>query len=113
MVGIIYKNNIEIDRGIIVGGKHYTKDYPDQSITICDEANAYYIKNERYYEHNTDIRFEEYQDGIKVYCSVEKVDKTINYGIPKWFTSSSPIPNYNVSIDETGEEEKLLLGHVK
>jgi hypothetical protein len=116
MIAVIYKNNKEIDRGIITSSKHYTKDYPDQSVTICDRADAYSVENERDYEHSDKegIRFEEYQDRIMVYCSVEKIDKSINYGVPSWFQSSSrPIPNYETSVGEDGEENKQFKGYVK
>lgn len=113
MIGVVYKDSKEIDRGIYVAGKHWTEKYPDQSITICDSADAYHIKNERYYKHGEDVSFKEFQGNHLAYDSNTHEDTSIKYPLPRWVYSNSPIPNYEHSIDEDGEEVAEYRGTVK
>jgi hypothetical protein len=98
IMAVILKNGAEIDRGIVTGGKKWVKAYPEQSVTICEECSAYHIENERTYKHDGVITFKEYQDNGRgweeIYCSIEKIDKTVEYPLPRWFTdSNASIPN--------------------
>ena len=106
MIGIIYKDGKEIDRGILTAGKHWTPEYPDQGISICDYADAYTLDNERSYTHGDGIYFQELQEGDHVaYDSRERVDNMIHYPLPGWLSNiNSPIPNHGHSIGEDGSE---------
>jgi hypothetical protein len=99
IMGVVYKNGKEISRGIVTGGKHWHKDYPAQEITICEECSVYHVEGEQTFKHDGEITFKEFQDNgngwEEVYCSVEKVNRTKEYPLPRWFTdSNASIPNY-------------------
>jgi hypothetical protein len=97
IMGVIYKDGKEIDRGIVTGGKKWVEAYPEQNVTICDECSAYHVENERTYKHDGVITFKEYQDNNgweEVYCSIERIDKTKEYPLPRWvYDVNASIPN--------------------
>lgn len=118
IIGVIFKDGIEIDRGIMTGDKQWAKDYPEQSITICDSCDAYSIENKRTYDHGNNISFQELQDNGNgweiVYDSNERIDKTVYYSLPNWmFNINASIPNYKTSMNKDGEVEKEFKGYVK
>lgn len=117
IMGIVFKGKEEIARGIWTGGKHYKEEYPEQEITICDECDAYDVKNQRTYKHEHLISFIELQDNGNgweiVYDSTEGIDRTVEYDLPKWFyNASSPIPNVKSKMKGT-EIEKEFIGYVR
>jgi hypothetical protein len=103
-MGVVFKNGVEIDRGIVTGGKHWAKEYPSQEITICESCSACHVENERTYKHDGEITFQELQDNGNgwevVYDSNERIDKTVEYPLPRWFTdSNASIPNVKHKIN--------------
>jgi hypothetical protein len=103
IMGVIFKEGKEIARGIVTGGKKWVEAYPEQEITICEESSAYHVKGEKTFKHDGIITFKEYQDNDgweEVYCSIERIDKTKEYPLPKWFTDiNASIPNYKHKIN--------------
>ena len=104
LMGVIFKEGKEIARGIVTGGKHYKKEYPEQSLTICDSCSAYYVDGEKTYKHDGTITFQELQDNGNgwevVYDSNERIDRTVEYDLPRWFIdSNASIPNYKHKIN--------------
>jgi hypothetical protein len=121
LLGIVFQNGVEIDRGIWVGGKHFHTDHPEQSLTICDSCSAYHVDNERKYEHNEDqgIHFQEWQSEDEhsefnhlAYDSVEKIDRMIQYPLPRWMETGGPIPNYEHRMED-GQVVSERKGNVK
>lgn len=113
MIGVIFKDGKEIDRGVWISGKHYTPEYPDQDITICDYADAYSVINERQYTHGNGISFQEIQNGKVVYDSNEGVDRSEDSPLPHWFIHGGLIPNYGRFIGPNGEEIKEYKGVIR
>lgn len=118
ILGVVLKNGKEIDRGICTGGKKFNPDYPEQYISIADEADAYEVKNERTYHHDGSITFHEYQDNDNgwelVYDSQEKIDRTVNYPLPSWFANSDvDIPDFHHRLNEDGFIEAEFRGYIK
>jgi hypothetical protein len=118
IIGVIFKDGKEIDRGISTGGKHFSKEYPEQYIRIATETSAYVVKGERKYTHDGTITFQELQDngnGLEVvYDSTEGVDRTKHYDIPSWFANPDlDIPNYHHRINDNGELETEFRGYLK
>ena len=117
IMGVILKAGKEIDRGIWTGGSHYIEEYPDQEITICDECDAYDVKNQRTFKHENLISFLELQDNGNgwevVYDSREGIDRTTYYDLPKWFyDANAGIPN--VKSKMVGKDvEKEFKGYIR
>jgi len=104
LMGVIFKEGKEIARGIVTGGKHWNKDYPEQSLSICEESSAYHVKGEETFKHDGTITFQELQDNGNgwevVYDSNERIDRTVEYPLPRWFTdSNASIPNVKHKIN--------------
>lgn len=113
IMGIVFKDGKEIDRGICTGSKRFAPDYPEQSITICSDTD---IMDERTYSHGNGISFQELQDNGNgwevVYDSNEKIDRTVEYPLPGWlFKHEEPIPDYRHKI-EGKEIESTFKGYI-
>lgn len=117
IIGVVFKEGKEIDRGIKTAGKQWVEAYPEQNISICDECSYSHIENDRTYKHGDNVYFQELQnngDGWEVvYDSNERVDKTKYYPLPSWFATASPIPNYTHRMNEDGEIEDEFKGYIK
>ena len=115
LIAKIFKNGKQIDQGIVDGYKAYHPDYPEQSITICTDTNEF--GNERRYKVENGIEFKVYQDNgngwEEVYCSIEKVDRSVEYPLPDWFVSCRPIPNITHRMNEDGEIEETHRGYFR
>jgi len=118
LLGKVFQNGKEIDRGIWTGGKQWADCDPEQSITICDSSSAYDVENERTYEHNDEkgIYFQELQDNGNgwevVYDSRERIDKTVHYPLPSWMYSNAPIPNIEHKM-KNGDIEGKFKGYIE
>jgi hypothetical protein len=117
ILGVIFKDGKEIDRGIQTGGKKWVEQYPEQSITICNSSSAYSIDDEREYIHDGNITFQELQDNGNgwevVYDSNEKIDRTVEYDLPNWFVNGGDIPHYEHRITDDGDIEKEFKGYIR
>lgn len=114
IIGVIFKNGKEVDRGIFTGGKHYIEEYPEQYIRICDSCSAYDAKNERSYTHDGTITFKEFsEDGKLLYDSVDGIERNDDQPLPAWLFNNSPIPHYEHKITENGDIESEFKGYIK
>lgn len=117
IMGVVFKEGKEIARGIVTGGKKWHKDYPEQRISICQESSAYHVKGEQDFVHDGTITFKEYQDNgngwEEVYCSIEKIDRTVEYDLPRWmYDVNASIPNYRHKMN--GKEiESEFKGYIR
>ena len=117
IMGVVYKEGKEIARGILTAGKHWVEKYPEQTITICEECSLYHIEGEQKFVHDGNITFKELQDNgngwEEVYDSNERIDKSVDYALPKWmYDSNSSIPNYKHKMNNK-EIDSELRGYVR
>jgi hypothetical protein len=114
IIGVVFMNGEEIDRGICTAGKKWTKNYPEQSITITKNTSC---GSEIKYIHDGEITFQELQDNGNgweiVYDSNEKIDRTVEYSLPGWFTHGGPIPDYEHKINKEGTINSEFKGWIK
>jgi hypothetical protein len=114
IIGVVFKNGVEIERGIWTGGKHWIEAYPKQSITICqDNINS----EEKSYVHDGEITFQELQDNGNgwevVYDSNERIDRTVEYDLPKWFSTCERVPIHEHKMNKEGTIDTEFKGYYK
>lgn len=115
IIGVVFKDGKEIDKGIQVAGKKWVEAYPEQSISIVSDTSE---MDERTYNHGNGISFQELQDNGNgwevVYDSNERVDRTVEYDLPSWFSNPHmPVPMHNHRIDEDGDIETEFVGYYR
>lgn len=114
IIGVVFKDGKEMDRGIWVEGKKWVEQYPEQRIGIVTNTDDMDV---RVYTHSDSISFQELQDNgygwEVVYDSNERVDRTVEYSLPRWFTNCEPIPDYKHHINDEGEVESEFKGYLK
>jgi len=112
IIAKIYKNGVQIDSGIVSGGKKFVEEYPEQRVTIYTDSTK---NDDRTYNHGDGITFKEFQDNgngwEEVYCSEEKIDRTkTDYPLPKWFVEGRNMPLHETKFNE--EDDTVDTKHV-
>lgn len=114
LMGVVFKDGKEIDRGIKSAGKHWVEKHPEQNIEIYHDSENY---NPIRYQHGDGIYFQELQDNGNgweiVYDSNERIDRTVEYPLPRWFTHCEPIPDYSHKINKKGTVDSEFKGYIR
>jgi hypothetical protein len=114
IIGVVFKNGVEIERGICTGGKHWAEGYPEQRIYICQDTSN---SEEKTYVHDGEITFQELQDNGNgwevVYDSNERVDRTVEYDLPRWFTHGGDVPKHEHRMNDKGTIDTEFKGYYK
>mgnify|MGYP003482578474 len=114
LLGKVFKDGVLIDQGVWTGGKHWNENYPEQRIDISHDTNEW---DDVSYSHGDGITFKEYQDNgngwEEVYCSVERVNRIVEYPFPAWFVNGSgSIPNITFKVSMDGDIEETNRGYL-
>lgn len=115
IIGKVFQNGEIIAEGICTGGKKYAELHPEQYINITSDTES---ESEKKFTHDEDkgIYYIEYQDNGNgweaVYDSRERVDRTVEYGLPSWFMNGDPVPMHQ-HIYKNGDIETKFKGYYK
>lgn len=103
---IVFKDGIEIDRGIFTGGSMGKVKH----VSLCESCQAEHILKPRKYDAGDGVSFQLWQEDHLSFDSNEGIDRTIYYNLPKWVFNNDPIPNHRTFINDEGDEEETYIG---